>query len=182
MVEFAEIDEEFRKVFSHEELEEFWKEFVMFDKNGNGRIDAEELGLVMEEMGMRLSKEQVEDILRIADVDGNGEMDFNEFLHAMKGFHKPKTDIIDVNKIMEWLRVFADKEGNMNLEDLRKRANNYRYHLTHLGECPLEDRDVDEVFDMLEIDALTWKSVSLEYLVKETMILTEKVEEFFSNE
>ena len=60
MVEFAEIDEEFRKVFSHEELEEFWKEFVMFDKNGNGRIDAEELGLVMEEMGMRLSKEQVE--------------------------------------------------------------------------------------------------------------------------
>merc|ERR1719453_2636587 len=54
-----------------------WAAFRTFDLDGNGQITKEEI------LGMQ--REEVEQIIRDADVDGDGEIDFQEFVLMMSG-------------------------------------------------------------------------------------------------
>ena len=56
----TEIAEEIRNYFTEKEILELKASFKHYDKNGNGRIDAEELDLVMQDMGMRLTSDQLQ--------------------------------------------------------------------------------------------------------------------------
>lgn len=55
----------------------------MFDKDGDGYITAVELKLVMKQLGEELSQEQLSDMMREADGNGDGRIDFNEFCKMM---------------------------------------------------------------------------------------------------
>merc|ERR1712137_518746 len=60
--------------------QEMREAFAIFDKDGSGTITADELRQVMMNMGEKLSKEEVDDMIREADADGNGEIDYEEFV------------------------------------------------------------------------------------------------------
>ena len=49
---------------------------VVFDKTGRGRIGAAELMEVMTHLGEKVNEEDVEEMLREADVNGDGGIDF----------------------------------------------------------------------------------------------------------
>lgn len=51
--------------------------FGIFDKDGSGRITAEEMGSVMSQVG--LEKAELEEMIKEVDEDGNGSIDFAEF-------------------------------------------------------------------------------------------------------
>ncbi|XP_065827890.1 calmodulin-like [Oscarella lobularis] len=53
--------------------------FDAMDRNGDGYIDPIELKQVMENFGEQLSDDDVEEMIREADVDGDGRVDFEEF-------------------------------------------------------------------------------------------------------
>jgi calcium-dependent protein kinase len=57
----------------------------MFDKDHSGKIDNEEvIGLLQgEDMSNIVSKEAINDAIKEIDVDGDGEIDFQEFLQMM---------------------------------------------------------------------------------------------------
>lgn len=55
----------------------------MFDKDGNGTIDIEELGIVMRSLGQNPTKEELDQIISDADIDGDGQIDFDEFVVMM---------------------------------------------------------------------------------------------------
>ena len=55
----------------------------MFDKDGNGTIDIEELGIVMRSLGQSPTKEELDTIINDADIDGDGQIDFDEFVVMM---------------------------------------------------------------------------------------------------
>jgi calmodulin len=55
----------------------------VFDKDGDGYITAVELKLVMKQLGEDLSEEQLNDMMREADSNGDGRIDFNEFCKMM---------------------------------------------------------------------------------------------------
>ncbi|KXJ28037.1 Caltractin [Exaiptasia diaphana] len=57
--------------------------FDLFDSNGGGTIDAEELDLALRSVDIQLSQEEIVDVLTAMDKDGNGEIDFEEFLNLM---------------------------------------------------------------------------------------------------
>ncbi|KAK4535281.1 hypothetical protein CDCA_CDCA04G1306 [Cyanidium caldarium] len=59
--------------------EEVREAFAMFDKNNDGKISAEELQLVMAKLGEQLSPEEVQEMIREADLDGDGSIDYAEF-------------------------------------------------------------------------------------------------------
>lgn len=70
-----------------EELEGNLKEaFDVFDKDNDGLISEEELGLVLNMLGLREGKkiEECKEMIRKVDMDGDGMVNFNEFKTMMK--------------------------------------------------------------------------------------------------
>ena len=66
-----------------EQLEEYKEAFTIFDKDGSGCISVEELGNVFVTLGHECTEEEVADMVKSVDVDGNNEVDFGEFCTLM---------------------------------------------------------------------------------------------------
>nr|XP_011412831.2 calmodulin-A-like [Crassostrea gigas] len=58
--------------------------FKLFDKDGSGKIDADELKEAMMRLGDKLSKEEAEDMIKTADLDKDGKIDYIEFIRMMQ--------------------------------------------------------------------------------------------------
>ena len=72
------------KFCSKEDIEEGRrKAFQMFDRNGDGRITPVEFKKTMKEIGLKLSDDQVYAMMEKADVNGDGEIDYKEFVALM---------------------------------------------------------------------------------------------------
>ena len=59
--------------------------FRVFDKDGNGFISSAELRHVMITLGEKLTNEEVDEMIREADLNGDGEVDYEEFVKMMSG-------------------------------------------------------------------------------------------------
>jgi len=75
--------------FSHEQdsqtnLDELREAFEFFDRNGNGSIEADELGAVMDSLGYAATESELQDMIHEADLDGNNKIDFEEFVKMME--------------------------------------------------------------------------------------------------
>jgi len=57
--------------------------FKAFDQDGNGYISAEELHQVLTRYGENLSSEEAENMVRQADVDGDGKVNYEEFVQMV---------------------------------------------------------------------------------------------------
>jgi hypothetical protein len=66
-----------------ERLSEFRDAFNLFDRDRNGYIDTKELGAVMKSLQLNANELELKDMINEADADGNGTMDFEEFLTLM---------------------------------------------------------------------------------------------------
>lgn len=54
--------------------------FRSFDKNGDGMIDRSELDAVFREMGRVMDQRDLDRIIRMADKDQSGTIDYEEFI------------------------------------------------------------------------------------------------------
>ncbi|XP_053643044.1 calmodulin-like [Cherax quadricarinatus] len=69
--------------FTVETAEELREAFGVFDKDGNGYISASELKHVLMTMGEKLSQDEVDIMIREADIDGEGHIHYEQFVHLM---------------------------------------------------------------------------------------------------
>ena len=57
--------------------------FSLFDKDSNGLISAEELRLVMKNLGENQTDGEIGEMMREADTDGDGHINYDEFVKMM---------------------------------------------------------------------------------------------------
>mmetsp|Transcript_60303 Transcript_60303/g.166913 ORF Transcript_60303/g.166913 Transcript_60303/m.166913 type:complete len:155 (+) Transcript_60303:63-527(+) len=72
-----------RKMRSTDIEEELIVAFRVFDKDHNGFINATELRNVMTNIGEKFSDDEVEDMIRSADIDCDGQINYEEFVKMM---------------------------------------------------------------------------------------------------
>ena len=72
-----------RKMKDTDSEEEILEAFKVFDKDGNGFISAAELRHIMTNLGEKLTDEEVDEMIREADIDGDGQINYEEFVRMM---------------------------------------------------------------------------------------------------
>merc|ERR1712025_885172 len=72
-----------RKMKDTDSEEEILEAFKVFDKDGNCFISAAELRHVMTNLGEKLTDEEVDEMIREADIDGDGQVNYEEFVTMM---------------------------------------------------------------------------------------------------
>eukprot|EP01083_Nonionella_stella_P067954 180073_1 len=122
---------------SHDELQHLKAAFRFFDKDGNGMVEPEEISEVMKVLGVNLSVEELADIMSNLDENGDGVMDFDEFVLMMDrrlSIHSQKPQIEQTFKVFD-----KNGDGKITPEELKEA-------LTELGEEVTEK----DVMDMIK--------------------------------
>ena len=133
---------DFADDFRPDELSEFKEAFALFDKDGDGTITTKELGTVMRSLGQNPTEAELQDMINEVDADGNGTIDFPEFLNLMA---RKMKDTDSEEELQEAFKVF-DKDGNGTIS-----AAELRHVMTNLGE-KLTDEEVDEMIREADVD------------------------------
>jgi len=87
---------------TEEQIAEFKEAFSLFDKDGDGAITPAKLGTVMRAMGQNPTEANLQDMIDEVDVNGNGSIDFPEFLTMMVRNMKD-TDSSDIKVLFDFL-------------------------------------------------------------------------------
>jgi calmodulin len=72
-----------RKMKDSEIDEELLEAFKVFDRDGNGYITSHELKNVMVNLGEYLTPDEVDELVKEADLDGDGQINYEEFIKLM---------------------------------------------------------------------------------------------------
>lgn len=104
------------------QIEELRQVFEKFDVNHDGKISSSELGSIMASLGQPATEEDLKKMLVEVDSDGDGFLDFDEFVEL-------NTKGVDTDKILEDLKdafkVFdLDGNGSITAEELQKVMKN----------------------------------------------------------
>lgn len=84
VIDFLEFLEMMAKKGNHTNSEdELIEAFKVFDKDGNGFITSKELKHVMTNLGEKLTIEEAEEMINEADLDGDGQINYEEFVKMM---------------------------------------------------------------------------------------------------
>ncbi len=92
----------------------------MFDKDGDGTITTKELGTVMRSLGQNPTEAELQDMINEVDADGNGTIDFPEFLSLMA---RKMKDVDTEEELVEYWdngSMYQHGIDNTNWDDMEK--------------------------------------------------------------
>ncbi|XP_048585333.1 calmodulin isoform X2 [Nematostella vectensis] len=120
---------------TEEQIDEYRDAFKFFDKDGNGHITTRELGAIMRSLGQNPTENELQDMVNEVDYDGNGVVDFHEFVNMMIN---QNNNTLDQNELLEAFRTFdGDDKGYIF-------SNEIRYVLRHMGEN-IPEHDINDI-------------------------------------
>ena len=117
---------------------EYQEAFEMFDVNKDGAISKKELEHILRSLNEDPDEEEIQQLLDEVDVDGNGEIDFEEFV-ALMGKRQKQIDL--EAEIVNAFKVFDKEENNLiSITELR-------HILSNLNDFMTEDEIDDMLFE-----------------------------------
>jgi len=127
---------------TEDQVEEFKEAFALFDKDGDGSISVDELGIVMRSLGRDMTREELLSVIAEVDEDGSGEIEFPEFIRLIAAKMK---NVDSVEEMREAFLVFdQDKSGSVSASELKHVMNN-------LGE-QVTDQEVEDMIIAADAD------------------------------
>eukprot|EP01059_Diplonema_ambulator_P030605 TRINITY_DN531_c0_g1_i1.p1 TRINITY_DN531_c0_g1~~TRINITY_DN531_c0_g1_i1.p1 ORF type:complete len:167 (+),score=64.32 TRINITY_DN531_c0_g1_i1:38-502(+) len=101
--------------------EQIKEAFNLFDADGSGAIDANEMGLVLKGLGFtECSERDIQAMIKAIDTDGSGSVQYNEFETLVLG-RMDKAD--SQEEIWKAYHLFdPHKTGRISFEDLKRVA------------------------------------------------------------
>ena len=130
------------QIISEDKITELKEAFEIFDKDRDGYITTKELGDIMKKLGQTPSEAELQDMINEVDIDGNGTIDFKEFLGLMA---RKMRDSDSEEELIEAFKVF-DRDGNGYIT-----SHELRHIMTNLGEG-LSPEEVEEMIREADLD------------------------------
>ena len=120
-------------------IEELQTLFQMFDVDGNGAIDCDEIAALLRKLGLRPDSRRISDVVQQVDSNSNGQLEFAEFCEFLK--RAKQGDVLNHAVEASLDAYSAAEDGYISREELS--------HLTHtlataLGQ-QICDADVDDI-------------------------------------
>merc|ERR1711966_169631 len=101
---------------TEEQIEEIREAFNLFDADNSGAIDVRELKAAMRALGFEVKKDELKKMISDIDNDGNGSIEFQEFLEMMTG----KMALRNLRRVAQELGENIDEE---ELQDMINQAD-----------------------------------------------------------
>lgn len=99
-------------------ISEFKEAFTTFDLDKDGSLNLRELSELMNELGYHLKENDVADIIGEVDIDGNGHIDFKEFMQLMA---RKIRDADTEEELVECFKLFNQNgDGNIKVDEMKK--------------------------------------------------------------
>lgn len=101
-----------------DKIESYRKAFNLIDEDGSGVISAQEIYQFFDDIGIKINFKEVEDMIAEIDKDGNGEIEFEEFISVMEKVNLEKDP--EENEIYKAFQQFdVLKRGYMKVSELK---------------------------------------------------------------
>merc|ERR1712164_19124 len=121
---------------SDEQLDEIREAFSLFDSDASGMIDIRELKAAMRALGFEVKNEELKKMVTDIDNDGNGTIEFSEFLMMMTAKMGEKDtreaeelgENIDDEELQDMInQADRDGDGEINIDEfyriMKKKGN-----------------------------------------------------------
>merc|ERR1711862_66565 len=127
---------------TQDQVEEIKEAFDLFDTDGSGSIDVNELKVAMKALGMDAKSDEIRKLINDIDSDGDGTIDFDEFLAMMTARKQGEDTLEDLLKVF---KLFDDdKTGTISFKNLKRVCQ-------ELGENMTDD-ELKEMMDWADKD------------------------------
>ena len=125
-----------------DEIEEIKEAFDIFDVDRSGAISVQELLNAMKSLGFDTKNPAIYQMISDMDEDGNGEIDFEEFLDMMTARISDRNTKEDLERVF---KLFDDKRtGEITVDNLRRVAK-------ELGE-DIPEEELKEIILRADLD------------------------------
>ncbi|KAH7571911.1 hypothetical protein ACOSP7_014808 [Xanthoceras sorbifolium] len=125
-----------------EQVLEFQEAFCLLDRDGDGCITIEELATAIRSLDQNPTEEELQNMINEVDINGNGTIEFGEFLNLMA--RKMKESEAE-EELREAFKVFdKDQDGYISPNELRQ-------VMINLGE-KLTDEELEQMIREADLD------------------------------
>ncbi|KAL9450822.1 hypothetical protein AB3S75_012541 [Citrus x aurantiifolia] len=129
-------------VLSEDQIAEFQEAFCMLDRDGDGCITIEELAVAIKSLDQNPTEEELRNMISEVDVNGNGTIEFGEFLNLMA--RKMKENEAQ-EELKEAFKVFdKDQDGYIS-------PNELRHVMMNIGE-KVTDEELEQMVREADLD------------------------------
>jgi len=123
---------------NEKERKELQEIFDLVDRDHGGTISPDELFQLMKTIGVPATKESVNQMVQEIDADGNGVIDYSEFLTVMTKRRLASTSPGELRSAFEVFRNDVPK-GHIQVRDLKRALTRYGNPTTQISSLDLNN-------------------------------------------
>ena len=148
------------------------RQFKIFDDNRSGTLDLPELTKAIKDFRVDLSNNEIKVLFNLVDVDGSGEVSYDEFLRQIRGdMNQKRKKLVD----QAFSKLDHDKSGVVDMNEI-KSLYNAKKHPDVIKGKKTEEEILTEFMETFQLHAsIKGKGV------KDTNITREEFQEYYEN-